>query len=90
MIPELRKAFNDAFTKERYEAFLQDLNSKHPGAIEFRVAETPIFVPKQFTQSLIDACESIVDVITDPSFKQLTDRSIPKQILYLERTLTRT
>lgn len=77
MIPEIRKAFNDSFTKERYEAFLEDLNSKHPGAIEFRVAETPIFVPKNFKQQLIDACESIVDVITDESFRVMTERAIP-------------
>jgi hypothetical protein len=78
MIPSIRQAFNDSFTRERYEAFLQDLHSVHPGAIEFRVAETPVFIPKKFGQQLIDACESIVDVITDPGFKQLTDRSIPK------------
>jgi hypothetical protein len=77
MIPAIRQAFNKAFTKERYEAFLADLNSKHPGAIEFRVAETPIFIPKNFKQQLIDACESIVDVITGPSFRKMTDRSIP-------------
>ncbi len=78
MVPALRKKFNESFTKEKYEAFLEDLNSKHPGAIEFRVAETPIFIPKAFGQKLIDACESIADFITDPKFKQLTDRSIPK------------
>ena len=78
MIPALRQAFNNSFTKERYAAFLQDLNSKHPGNIEFRVAETPIFISKNFKQQLIDACESIVDVITDPGFKKMTDRSIPK------------
>lgn len=77
MIPEIRKAFNEAFTKERYEAFLADLHSKHPGAIDFRVAETPVFIPQNFAAKLIDACESIVDVITDPGFRQMTDRSIP-------------
>lgn len=77
MIPAIRSAFNQAFTQQRYKEFLDDLNSKHPGAIEFRVAETPVFVPKGFTQQLIDACESIVDVITDPSFKKMTERSIP-------------
>ena len=78
MIPSLRKAFNESFSKQKYEAFLQDLNSKHPGAIEFRVAETPVFVPRAFTKKMIDACESIVDLITDRDFKQMTDRSIPK------------
>lgn len=77
MIPEIRSAFNQAFTQQQYEEFLKDLHSKHPGAIEFRIAETPVFVPKEFTQQLIYACESIVDVITDPSFKKMTDRSIP-------------
>ena len=79
MIPELRKQFNENFTPEIYRQFLADLNSKHPGAIEFRIAETPIFIPKEFTQKMIDACESIVDVIVDPGFKKLTDRAIPKK-----------
>ncbi len=78
MIPALRKKFNQEFSRDKYASFLKDLDSKHPGAIEFRVAETPIFVSKSFTQKLVDACESIVDVITDPGFKQLTDRAIPK------------
>ena len=55
MVPALRKAFNDAFSKEKYEAFLADLNSKHPGAIEFRVAETPEFIPYDFGHKIIDA-----------------------------------
>ena len=46
MIPHLRKLFNESFTEEKYQSFLDDLNSKHPGAIEFRVAETPVFVPE--------------------------------------------
>lgn len=78
MIPELRKKFNKEFTKEKYENFLQDLNSKHPGAIEFRVAETPVFVPNDFTDKLVDACESIVDVIVRPNFKELTSRAVPQ------------
>lgn len=79
MVPGLRKKFNEAFSKEKYEHFLQDLNSKHPGAIEFRIAETPEFIDKDFTQKLLDACESIVDIIVDPNFKALTKRSIPKE-----------
>ena len=77
MVPSLRKTFNQNFSKQRYEAFLADLNSKHPGAIEFRVAETPIFADKSFTQKMLDACESIVDIITGKHFKTITDRAIP-------------
>ncbi|MBL7744889.1 MAG: hypothetical protein JNN00_15555 [Chitinophagaceae bacterium] len=77
MIPPLRKKFNKDFTIEKYGNFLVDLNEAHPGTIEFRVAETPVFVPKEFTKKLLDACESIIDVIVDPKFKELTKNAIP-------------
>ncbi len=78
MITELREQFNQNFTHKKYEEFLEDLDSRHPGDIVFRIAETPIFVPKDFTKKMLAACENIVDFIIDPSFKKLTDRAIPK------------
>jgi hypothetical protein len=77
MVPTLRKAFNEAFTRQRYEQFLADLNSRYPGAIEFRIAETPVFVPASFAALLQEACEHIVDLILDPKFKEWTERAIP-------------
>ena len=80
MIPSLRKEFNKNFSAARYESFLKDINSVHPNALEFRLAETPVFVPKDFTQKIVDACESIVDIIADPGFKELTKNAIPANI----------
>ncbi len=80
MIPAIRKAYNEAFTKEKYEAFLKELHSVHPDAIEFRVAETPIFVPKDFTDKILHACESIIDIIVDPNFKELTKNAVRKDL----------
>ncbi len=77
MVPALRQQFNAAFSIEKYNAFLQDLHSKYPGAMQFRIAETPEFIDREFTRKLLDACETIVDVITDPGFLKMTDRSIP-------------
>ena len=78
MVPAIRKKFNSEFSQIVYESFLRDLHSKHPGAIEFRIAETPVFVPLDFGTKVIDACEHIVDMILQPGFKELTDRAIPK------------
>ncbi len=80
MIPVIREAYNKAFTKETYEAFLKELNNAHSGALEFRVAETPVFVPKDFTEKMLHACESIVDIIVDPKFNELTKNAIPENI----------
>ena len=80
MQPAIRKHFNETFTKEKYEAFLKELNAVHPDSIEFRVAETAIFISKDFTDKLLDACESIIDIIVDPKFKELTKNAIPKKL----------
>lgn len=80
MIPTIRKAYNKAFNEAYYAKFLNQLNSKHPGAIDFRVAETPIFIPAAFTKKMLDTCDYIIEKITDTNFKQLTDNAIPKQL----------
>src|ERR1700736_925629 len=77
MVPALRKAFNAAFTKQQYDAFLTRLKGNYPGAIEFHVAETPVFVPKEFADKINSVCETIIDRIVAPDFKKLTERSIP-------------
>jgi hypothetical protein len=80
MIPGIREAFNHSFTGEKYEAFLRDLDSIHPGQIEFRVAETPVFVSRDFKNKMLDACERIIDIIIDPSFKEQTKNAIPAEL----------
>ncbi len=77
MVPSLRKSFNASFTRQHYTDFLADLDSPYPGAIEFRIAETPVFIPKDFSAKLTDICEHLVDLILEPRFKALTERSIP-------------
>src|SRR6185312_14987125 len=34
----------------------------------------------EFTRKMLEACESIVDVIVDPGFKELTDRAVPANL----------
>jgi hypothetical protein len=77
MVHSVRKKFNADFSIPVYEIFLADLHSKHKDAIEFRIAETPVFVPKDFGTKIIDTCEHIIDLILEPGFKELTERAIP-------------
>ena len=56
------------------------LENLHPGALDFRNAETPVFVPKAFTAKMLDAGEDIIDVIVDPKFKEITERGIPENV----------
>ncbi|HEY2722024.1 MAG TPA: hypothetical protein VGI82_09865 [Chitinophagaceae bacterium] len=80
MIPALRKAFNESFTKEKYEAFLHELSNVYPGQLDFRVAETPVFIDQEFKKKMLDTCEKIIDVITDPQFKEFTKDAVPADL----------
>jgi hypothetical protein len=77
MQQSLRSQYNSQFDAARYAAYTDELKHKFPDALQFRVAETPIFVPRAFKQQLLDACEAIVDVIVRPDFKELTRNAIP-------------
>lgn len=80
MIPSVRNHYNNTFTEEKYLAYLREMDSHFPGARDFRPAETPVFVPKDFRDTMIATCESIVDLILDPDFKKHTDRAIPEHL----------
>ena len=80
MQKKLRDNFNKNFTEEKYSNYMKTIESVSPGALDFRIAETPIFIPKEFTRKMLDACEDIIDIIVAPNFKALTERSIPEDV----------
>jgi len=79
MIPEFRNQFNAAFSPARYQEMLAGIDQELPGQLVFRVAETPVFVPAALRDKLIAAGESIISVIKQPNFKELTEAAIPAQ-----------
>jgi hypothetical protein len=80
MIAALRDQFNHDFDDEKYKAYINELNSIYPGHLEFRVAETPLFIPKDVEQKMLLTCEHIIDVIRQPHFKELSHRAIPPEL----------
>lgn len=77
MIPQLRQTYNAAFSEEKYQEFIKGIHADWPNQLEFRVAETPVFISKTLKEKLIEACESFVDVIVGPHFKAKTQHAIP-------------
>ena len=77
MISSLRQTYNAAFTPDRYQAMIAGIHADLPGQLDFRVAETPIFVPKALADKIFSACDSIVAVLTDGTLKARTEAAIP-------------
>ncbi|HUC80590.1 MAG TPA: hypothetical protein VMR70_06715 [Flavisolibacter sp.] len=80
MIPSIRQQYNQAFTEEAYRNYIHDLENVYPGQLDFRVAETPIFIPADFKQKMLDACEAILDQTTTEEYKKQSEKAIPPQL----------
>ena len=79
MIKPIRQAYNADFTPEKYAAFLNHLNGLYDHKPNFRIGETPVFMPNDFRDKLIQACEDITDVLVRPDFKAMTEGAIQAQ-----------
>lgn len=80
MIPSIRQQYNQAFTEEAYSNYIKDLENVYPGQLDFRVAETPIFIPKTFTNKMLAACEAILDQVSTEEYKTQSAKAIPPQL----------
>lgn len=78
MIERYRKAFNAAFSAKKYEELICSLQ-KGFTEIPFRIAETPVFIPKDLKDKLVAAGEEIIALIKRPDFKSLTAAAIPAE-----------
>ncbi len=76
MIPEARQKFNAQFSQSKYANFLADLEKGYVN-IPFRVAETPVFIPKALAEKLVSAGDEIIKLIKQKNFKELTAKAIP-------------
>ncbi|MBP9075896.1 MAG: hypothetical protein KBG02_03475 [Haliscomenobacter sp.] len=77
MVENHRKIYNDRFRPEAYQAFMRQFELDFPGQLDFRVAETPLFVPKALKDQILQAGEEIIDALLQPDFKEQTRRAIP-------------
>jgi hypothetical protein len=77
MHKQAREAFNNSFTEKGYEEFVESLSSAFPGQLDFRVAETPIFVPRDLTDKILQASDEIIGALRSPDFRAKTDRAVP-------------
>lgn len=76
MIKSLRENYIKNFTQEKYESFLKDINSVYK-PIEFKVSETPIFIPSELRDELSNACIDILNFLKSDKFKEISKNAIP-------------
>ena len=78
MIPELRTRFNEEFVPDRYAELLKLLERRCGGKVEFRVAETPIFVHRALLDRMATAgAELACHLINNSAYLAAARKAIP-------------
>ena len=80
--PEIRGAFNAAFTRAGYDAFLRDLDTRLRFPTDFRVAETPLFLSEAFARELVAAATDILGLLQSPGFSRHAAGALPPGISF--------
>ena len=80
MIPHLRSEFNKHFTEDKYRLFLKRLDAICGCHVEFRIAETPVFVPTALIKTMEQAGREIIaQLVTNSEYQQLVAKAIPAE-----------
>ena len=80
MVPELREEFNRNFTPAKYQQLLEWLATLCGTPIQFRVSETPCFVPKELLDRMAQYGNDLVQqLLTSPKYLRVSDKTVPPE-----------
>jgi len=79
LIPELRSEFNDRFTAEGYECLLNLVQERCGMRVEFRIAETPVFLPASLLEEMAaDGAELTRRLLGNNAYLAAARQAIPE------------
>jgi len=79
MIGVHRERFNRQFSSERYSAFVADLERRCGAPIDFRLSETPCFVPASLMGRLVTVAQELIGQLLDqPAYRMAADAVVPE------------
>ncbi|MFT6880790.1 MAG: hypothetical protein ACJARG_001723, partial [Arcticibacterium sp.] len=72
-----RIQFNKSFSNEKYQELLSEIEVEFPSQLDFRVAESPVFIDRKLKSKFLMAANGIIDSIKKADFKVKTDKAVP-------------
>jgi hypothetical protein len=77
MISALRRAYNSAFTDDRYRQYQRRLEARGRMAIPFRLAESPVFLPPELRDEMVQASLDIFRQLSTPDALERSKTAVP-------------
>ncbi len=78
MVPHLRDDFNRRFSAEKYQKFLRDLDQAAGAHVDFRVCETPVFMPANVRLNFQQAAVELAQQVSRPEYLQASIAAVPE------------
>ena len=80
MIPELRRRFNEGFRPEEYARLLTLLEQRCGTRVEYRIAETPVFLPQALLKEMAAAGADLTHrLMGNPGYLAAARQAIPAE-----------
>ena len=80
MDPSLRSAYNAAYTPEMFRRYLSRLETQLGVTIPFRVAETPLFLPRALRENLATSAREVVAQLCSPEVIAHGEKAVPAEL----------
>jgi hypothetical protein len=78
LIPRLRERFNCEYSANKYAELLRQLEERCGSRVEFRVAETPVFLERRILEEMAKAgSDMCCELMGDETYLQAARRAIP-------------
>jgi hypothetical protein len=82
MIPDLRRDFNQRFTREKYARFLSLVDEACGTEVKFRLSETPCFFPAALIETMQQAGKELIhQLVGNETYLEAARQEIPKGFL---------
>jgi hypothetical protein len=78
VIPDLRKQFNQRYTSAAYAALCALTDQRSSTKVQFRLAETPVFVPMEMLENMAEAGRDLAArLLSDSDYLEAARKAIP-------------
>jgi hypothetical protein len=80
VIPELRAPFNRSWTSALYAEFLRRLDDASGAHVEFRISETPVFLPNDLLATMIRYGQELYgQLAANPAYLKAAEAAVPAE-----------
>src|SRR2546430_1844841 len=77
MIPALRQSFNSNFSREKYHNLLSSLEKVCLTPVQFRVSETPCFLPESLLETMCRYGRELIQQLRTKEYRTASAASVP-------------